>query len=127
MNIITVDDLKTYLAGDTSLTDVELAFKVDLANGVVSDAYTAAVDPPPTWVVALALEVAARACRPTSGGLASLTRTVDDASRTERYSTDASRGGVFLTDQERLQLEGRKRAGTVKGYAPSYLGDSVCQ
>lgn len=122
MDIITVDDLTTYLAGNTTLTSMQLAQKADLANGVVSEAYVNSVDIAPVWVFALTLEVAARACRPSSGGLTRLTRAVDDASRTEQYSETASRGGVFLTPEERTLLAGKASIGSIRIGAPTYLG-----
>lgn len=106
MDIITTIDLAAYLAiyGIAAPAPAVATLAVELANSVVSQAWTVQTDPAPAWVKALTLEVAARPFR-NPGGIASRTVTVDDASRTERFGADAVRVGVFLTDAELAMLQ----------------------
>jgi hypothetical protein len=89
----------------------------DLVNGVITEAWRNPETPVPVWVKAMALEVGARAAR-NPKGLASWTRSVDDASRTERLPDAAARAGIYLTDDERARLGGnklrRQRYGTIR-------------
>lgn len=78
---------------------------VQLANGLVSDAWKNPSTPVPAWVQGIALEAVARAIR-NPKGLSSWTRSIDDGSRTERLPDTAARAGVFLTDDEYAQLQG---------------------
>lgn len=120
MEIITATQTQNYLgASADGITNERLALIVDLANGIVTDAWAHPVLPAPAGVVAIALEVAARPLR-NPKGLSSFTRHVDDASRTERLSDAAARAGVFLTDDERAILTGdgtkkkRRQYGTIR-------------
>lgn len=81
------------------------AIWVTLANGVVAEAWANPSTPVPAWVRGIALEVVARSIR-NPKGLSSWTKSVDDGSRTERLPDDAARAGIYLTDEERAQLQG---------------------
>jgi hypothetical protein len=105
IEIIDAPALATYLG--SAVTD-QYAVLVEMANGLVSEAWAEPTEPVPWWVKAIALEAAARALR-NPKGLESWTRSVDDGSRTERLPSDAARAGVFLTADERRRLG---RAGT---------------
>lgn len=114
MEIITGSRLATYLG---VAADGKLNYLADLANGIVEEEWRNPVDPAPAWVVAIALEAAARPAR-NPRGLGSITRSIDDGSRTERYSEAAARAGVYLLDAElrRLhQLPTTSRTGRVAG------------
>lgn len=120
MEIITVTTLQSYLGADASLaTADQLQLYVDLANGLVTEAWANPVAPAPAWVSAVAFEAAARPVR-NPRGLASLTKHVGEASRTERLSDRAARAGVYLTDDEKTDLRGggptkpRRRFGVVR-------------
>jgi hypothetical protein len=104
MEIITTADLTGYLGS----TPTNAATLVELANGLVTDAWKDPVEPIPTWVRAIALEAAARPGR-NPKGLASWTKSLDDASRTERLPEYAAKAGVFLTEDELTKLMGIKR------------------
>lgn len=117
MEIITVADLTNYL-GSATPAPSNAEFIVELVNDLVTEAWAEPVDPVPSRVKLIALEVAARPAR-NPKGLSSWTRSVDDASRTERLSDSAARTGVFLTDEEAAYLSGalrrrRNRYGTIR-------------
>lgn len=112
LNIIKATELADYLGVGL---DKRIETLTSLANGLVSEAWRNQVTPIPTTVKSIALEVAARPGR-NPKGLSSWTRSVDDASRTERLSDAAARAGVYLTADERTQLRGSplaSRAGRV--------------
>lgn len=113
IEIVTATQVLDYLGlSERQGTDTIVA----LTNGLVSETWTTPSSPIPYWVTAIALEVAARPLR-NPKALASVTVSVDDASRTERVSEAvALRAGVFLTGAERRQLAGRRRRryGTVR-------------
>lgn len=118
MEIITTDELTTYLgAGVAATTIAQLDLLVALANDLVTETWRTPEDPAPTWVKAIALEVAARPAR-NPKALSSLTKSVDDGSRTERMLAD--RAGVYLTKYERTALLGdgrprrKQRFGTIR-------------
>lgn len=92
-------ELASYL-GQTESADLELI--AELASGVIMDAWLNPIDPVPARVRALAFTVAARAAS-NRKGLTSWTLSWDDTSRTERTS-EASRAGVYLTDEELAEL-----------------------
>lgn len=114
MEIISGEELANYLGASVAADGDRLDLIVELANGLVSEKWANPTDADkvPTWVRAIAFEVAARPLR-NPGGLASVTRHVDDASRTERLSDAAARAGLFLTTEEeaRLANSGRTRRG----------------
>jgi len=115
IQIIDVPQLATYLGSDST---PQYDVYVELANDLVTEAWAEA-DPVniPAWVRGIALEAAARAAR-NPRGLESWTRSIDDASRTERLPKTAALGGVFLTDDERVRLgrvgAKRSRFGSVR-------------
>ena len=117
MGIITVTDLTNYL-GSATATPSNAEFLVQLVNDLVTEKWASPVDPVPIDVTLVALEAAARPAR-NPKGLSSWTRSVDDASRTERISDTAARAGVFLTADEKALLAGtqkrrRNRYGTIR-------------
>lgn len=98
MDIITSLDLTSYLReGDVDDTALDLI--VDLANGVVSGALGDPTGTPSAQVIAITLEVAARAYR-NPGGYSS--ETIDDY--TYRLPEDARRAGIYLTLTEQGEL-----------------------
>lgn len=116
ITIITGTQLASY-PGAGSPSPADAAVYAELVNGVVTEAWKCPVDPVPAWVRAIALEVGARASR-NPKGLQSWTRSVDDASRTERYSDSGARAGIYLTPEEAARLGGkarrRSRYGTIR-------------
>lgn len=118
--VITAPELTMYLGPLVQVDADRLGFLVDLTNGVIMERWTTPVTDPaliPTWVKAIALEVAARPAR-NPQGLASWTKSVDDASKTERLPEMAAQAGVFLTSAEAARLGGvkrrRRRMGTIR-------------
>lgn len=107
IEVITSQQLVSY-PGAGQPTPEEAAYYVQLVNGLVTEAWANPVDPVPFWVQAIALEAAARVSR-NPKRLQSWTRSIDDASRTERASeADLKNAGVYLSDRERLRLAGKK-------------------
>lgn len=102
-DVIKPAQLATYLG---VALDEKIAYLTELANGLVNDEWKTPTTPAPTWVVTIALEAAGRPAR-NPKGLASVTRSVDDGSRTERLSDVAAQSGVFLTDDELRRLQQR--------------------
>ncbi len=101
--ILTDADLASYLRTPSLAGDADLEFLVSLVNGLIEEAWMAPVDPAPYSVRALAFTVAERAWN-NPKGLSSWTRSIDDASRTERLPEVYARAGVYLTDDERAAL-----------------------
>lgn len=109
---------------------------IELANGVVSEALfgiggTEDLDPVPTRVKAITLEVAARALR-NPEGYDSVTRQIDDWKETTRREHADVRPGVYLTDEERDELSeirdaardrSRNRAKSIRLRVPGYAAD----
>lgn len=112
MEIIKVTDLASYLGrAGIAVDDVSADLYVDLANGLVSDV-VGELDPVPTRVKAIALEVAARGYR-NPNGYTSVTTSFDDSSKTWRRELSGSQAGIYLTDAERdelMGLAGKRRA-----------------
>jgi hypothetical protein len=100
MAIITTADLASYLRDISVAADESAALYVDMANGLVEDV-TGMLDPIPTRVKAITLEVAARAWRNPNGYSS---ETVDDY--TYRRDADTRAAGVYLTESERMELQG---------------------
>jgi len=98
VDIITAEELALYL--DVDLT-ASLSMKVDLANAIVSDLpyRTPLVDPVPSRIQAITLEVAARAVRNPNGYSS---ETIDDY--TYRRDADTRQAGIYVTDSERAEL-----------------------
>lgn len=129
IEIINTVEVTTYLGPLVAVDSDQLKFLVELTNGVVTDAWASPpdsvwTDPTtcPAWVRVLALEVAGRPAR-NPKGLASWTKSADDASKTERLPERAAAAGVFLTSEEAARLGGvkrrRRRMGTIyirRGY-----------
>lgn len=96
MSIIVDDDLTSYLRQP----DADVTLWVELANGIVSDV-VGTLDPVPTRVKAVTLEVAARAYRNPNGYSS---ETIDDY--TYRRDVDTRQAGVYLTAAEASELAG---------------------
>ncbi len=113
IEVVTDEAAAAYTA--TSQESEYLQLIVELVNELVLEYWAKPRQPVPAKVRLLALEVAGRAIR-NPKGLASWTRSVDDASRTERAGGDLSRFGVYLTSAEKALLQGKRRrvrAGTI--------------
>lgn len=116
MDIITADDLASWLRDPSLSTDPSLIQIVGLTNDLVSEEWANPDDPAPTRIRLLTLGVAARAWvnDPSKANLESITRAVDDASRTERYRTAGNGGTVYLTGDELAVLQGKPQARSVR-------------
>jgi hypothetical protein len=116
MEIITAAELASYLRDDSLATDTSLVQIVGWTNDLVTEEWTAATTPVPVKIKLLALNVAARgwAYNPATANLESLSRTLDDASRTERYRTSSESGSIYLTEGEEATLNGRKRRRSIR-------------
>lgn len=119
--IITKNDLAG-LPGVTG-TDTELEYAARRAGVAVESAWATPVDPVPQWVKDLATDVAVRYLN-NPRGVTSVTRSVDDASRTERYGERGAPlgGGFTLTDDELARLSAivRRRVGSTRLAVPGY-------
>jgi hypothetical protein len=116
MDIIDVQDLADYLRDSSLASDAALIQIVDLVNDLVNDNWSTPADPAPARIRLLALNVGARAWawNPASANLESITRSIDDGSRTERYRSGSSLGSVYLTDDELLLLRGKPSVQSVR-------------
>lgn len=117
IEIITAPELIAY-PGSGSPSVPDATFYAEQVNGLVTEAWKNAEEPVPYWVRGIALEVAGRASR-NPKGLTSWTRSADEGSRTERVSeAQLERVGIYLTDEERARLGGKKvrqsRYGTIR-------------
>lgn len=115
-DLISETDLQD-LPGITS-TPAQRTYAARRASNLVSSHWAKPVDPVPPWVKDIAIDVAARYLS-NPRGLASTTRTVDEASRTERFETGTGsrpRRGFFLEEDElrRLAPKIRRRVGSVR-------------
>lgn len=128
MDIIVIDDLATDLDDDALQSDARAQRIVERTNALVTEKWLNPVSPPPASVVELALAVAGRAVRstPGRGPLASITRSFDDSSRTERFAVpggQTSGHAVYLTDDELAILNGgktRRAVGSIKLSVPGF-------
>lgn len=111
MEIITVPTLASYLdkTADALAARPRAASVVDRTNALVTSKWANPVEPAPPEVVEVALAVAARALGidPSKPPRASVTKTSDGTSRTERFVT--ATGGtpgrdVFLTAEDLADL-----------------------
>lgn len=118
MNVITYDDLASYLRDTALSADASFMQVVDLVNDLVAEnwLWAEAAAPIPAKVRLLALNAAARAWawNPSTSHLESITRSIDDGSRTERYRAGSTRGSVYLTEDELLLLRGRSGVRSVR-------------
>ncbi len=108
MIIITESDLTSYLRQPVE-TDVTVF--VDLANGIVSEV-TGVLATTPVRLMAITLEVAARAFRNPNGYSS---ETIDDY--TYRRDADTRQAGVYLTAAERSELLGLAGKGGATSYS----------
>lgn len=126
MAVVTGPDVAAYLQLDSE--DARAEYVATLVDGLIDEKWVTPVDPVPASVKLMALNVAARAyhASPGRGRLESVTRSVDDASRTERYASSAGDGeGVFLTEADLAVLNGgtgRKRVRSMRLRVPGYDG-----
>lgn len=114
--IITAAELASYLRDDTLVSNTSLVQIVTLTNGLVTEEWTTPVDPVPLKIKLLTLNVAARAWvnDPSKSHLESYSRSLDDASRTEKYRASSENGSVYLTETEEALLNGRSRNNSVR-------------
>ena len=90
-------DLASYLR-DSTVSGNDADFVVDLANGIVGDVI-GTLDPIPTRVRAITLEIAARAWRNPNGYSS---ETIEDY--TYRRDAETRQAGVYLTPSESAEL-----------------------
>lgn len=116
MEFITATELASWLRDPSLATDASLALVVSLTNDLLTEEWTTPVNPIPVKIKLLAFNVAARGWTydPAKGNLESLSRTIDDASRTEKYRTSSDNGSIFLTEAEEAILNGRKQNKSVR-------------
>lgn len=116
MSVIDPFELASYLRDDTLSENESLIQIVDLTNALVSEEWTTPVDPIPVKVTLLTLNVAARAWvnDPSKSHIESYSRTLDDASKTEKYRTSAANGSVYLTESEEALLNGRRARNSMR-------------
>lgn len=101
---VNADLLASYLS--TAKTDA-IQQIADRTNALIDDEWTTKPEgdaPAPARVVNIAYNVATRAAA-NPKGLTSWTRSWDDITRTERVE-GARKMGIYLTDEERLELNG---------------------
>lgn len=117
--IITGPDLAD-LPGVQGYTADQLARTATRLNGLIDDAWKSPEAPAPPWVVEIALDAAVRYLS-NPKGLESWTRSVDDASRTERVRT-GDRTGLYLTKSQLRRLRGSSagRARSTRLRVPGY-------
>lgn len=108
MVFVTDDQLASFLG--VPLTET-LTLIAELTNELVEDEWDNPVNPPPASVRIVAFNVAVRAGS-NPKGLTSWTRSWDDITRTERVE-GARRMGIYLTDDEKTDLNGTPVAETV--------------
>lgn len=116
MEIISAGDLALRFR-DAALEDEEsFAQVVDLTNELITEEWTDPTTPPPVRIRLLAFGVAERAWThdPSTSNIESVTRSIDDASRTERYRSSGSNSNIYLTDAELALLQGRRLTRSVR-------------
>lgn len=110
MDVISAADLASYLRDSSLASNASLQQIVTWTNALVTEEWATPVTPVPTKITLLALNVAARAWvnDPSRANVESVSRSLDDASRTERYRSTANQAGaVYLTEAEQAILAGR--------------------
>lgn len=106
-------------------TDAELDYAAKRASARVEEAWCNPTGSPPQWVRDIAIDVAVRYLT-NPRGVSSVTRRVDDASRTERYGEGGPGAvpqiGFHLTDDEKTRLcpKVRRSVGTITTKVPGY-------
>lgn len=130
LTVITDAELAAWLSLDT--LDAKGTQVLGLTNGLIEEEWISPVNPVPTSVKLMALEVAARGYHyePGKGAVESITRSFDDSSRTVRYrATEAeaagTRGrGIYLTSDDLAVLNGSahrtKRVGSIRTVVPGF-------
>lgn len=116
MEIINAAELASYLRDDSLATDTSLIQIVGFTNALVTEEWTTPATPVPVKIKLLTLNVAARAWvnDPARSNVESFSRTLDDASHTERYRVSSESGSVYLTEAEESVLNGRARKRSVR-------------
>ena len=107
-DVISEADLASWLRDETLEANASIEQIVELVNELVSEEWTDPSEPVPARIKLLALGVGARAWvrNPSTAHLESVTRSIDDGSRTERYRSSGVEGSVYLTDAEVAILRG---------------------
>lgn len=104
-------------------TETDLAYAARRASSSVMSAWCRPVDPVPGWVRDIAVDIAARYLR-NPRGTTSVTRHVDDASRTERFAEKGTvlPGTFDPTEDELAKLcpKARRRLGSIRLSVPGY-------
>lgn len=101
-------------------TEEQRTYAARRASSLVVSRWADPISPPPEWVRDIAIDVAVRYLT-NPRGITSVTRTVDDASRTERYEGPRREGGFNLTDDEIARLNPtvrRRRVGSIRLAVP---------
>lgn len=116
VDIISAAELASYLRNDDLATNASLEQIVEFTNELVTEEWVDPIDPVPVKVKLLTLNVAARAWvyDPSRSHIESYSRSLDDASRTERYRSSSDHQGVYLTDSEIATLNGRARSNSLR-------------
>lgn len=117
MEIISADDLALRFRDPGLADDESFQQVVDLTNELLTEEWTdSPVDPAPIRIKLLAFGVAERAWThdPSRANIASITRAIDDGSRTETYRTSGSNSNIYLTDAELALLQGRRLTRSVR-------------
>lgn len=121
-SIISDAELASYLQTEVSS---QITLIVAKTNELVTEAWADPVEPVPARVWTVAMNVAARAAS-NPKGLTSWTRSWDDISRTERVEGGNHKFGLFLTDEERVELNGEDSVPSGIGTIETPTRDRVC-
>lgn len=115
MEIITAEDLASWLRDESLIGNTSIEQIVDLTNSLLTEEWVDVNVPVPVRVRMLGLSVAARAWvnNPATANLESTSVSVDDGATTRRYRSP-SRLGVFLTSDEVALLNGEQRTRSVR-------------
>jgi hypothetical protein len=115
-DVIDAAALAAWLRDSSLADDASLGQIVTFTNALFDEEWANPTDPVPVKVTLLALSVAARAWAfdPSRANVESVSRSLDDASRTERYRTSDGHGGVYLTSDEVALLNGERRSRSVR-------------
>lgn len=123
--IVTPEEAATWLRQPALKDDPSFVALVALINNLAIAAWKSPVTPIPARVRLIVLNAVARGWghAPGRGSIESYTRSIDDASRTERYRThdDATGADGFFTLDDLALLAGRRRgAARTIGVIPSW-------